>query len=121
MVENYSELEKANILPTSKKETKYLLGISEKTVERKNWAEEGILRICADVKKGEDGQEPFNKRNIHALPEMISEPVAEKFEGDFEDLIKLYEQDTGRKVMVMKTKKDGPGGKSGLSRVRKYV
>ena len=105
MKEDYSELTKAQILPTTRKETKYLLGIAESTKYSKNPAEDGIQRICATIKKTEDKEQIINKRNIHAIPDII-EPVSESFQGSFEDLLKMYEADTNRTVMRVKTKKD---------------
>lgn len=105
--ENYGEIDRGKILPTSKKETKYLLGISDKNYSNhRNLAEETIFRMCATPLKQEEKEQFANKRNIHILPEMPA-PGGDKFEGTFEELLKMYENDTGRKVMRIQTKKDG--------------
>lgn len=112
--ETYTELDKANIFPTSKKETKYLLGITDKSLFEKNFAEHGIQLICATPPKTGEKQQIMNKRNIHVLPSTVENPASDKFEGTFEDLIKMYETDTNRKVVKVKTKKEagGAGSKS---------
>lgn len=112
--ENYGEIDRAMILPTSKKETKYLLGLTDKNqFTKKNEAEDFIQRICATPLTNEEKEHLANKRNLHILPDM-SGPSKEKFSGSFEDLVKMYEQDTGRKVIKLITKKEGAagGGKS---------
>jgi superfamily II RNA helicase len=104
--ESYNEIDNANILPTSKKETKYLLGISDKNlITAKNKAEDLIQRVCATPVKAEEKENFMNKRNLHVLPDMPA-LGSEKFEGSFEDLVKMYENDTNRKVIKVQGKKD---------------
>lgn len=109
--ESYTELDNSKILPTSKKETKYLLGVTDNIHRSKNMAEETIQLICAIPVKESEKEQFINKRNIHALPS-IEAPVSDKFEGTFEELIKMYEKDTNRQVVRVKTKKEGAGGKA---------
>lgn len=105
--ENNNELEKAQILPTDKKETKYLLGSADKETRPRNPAESMITRLCPPASDYKDRQV---NRNVHVLPEFDA-PKNDKFEGTFEELVKMYEQDTNSKVMMLKTKKDGAGAK----------
>lgn len=111
--ENNNELEKAQILPTDKKETKYLFESADKEDRRKNPAESMITRLCPPASEYKDRQV---NRNAHVLPEFDA-PKNDKFEGTFEELVKMYEQDTNSKVMMLKTKKDGPGAKGNFQQV----
>lgn len=104
--ESYNEIDNANILPTSKKETKYLLGISDKSLSTNhNKVEDLIQRVCATPVRSEEKEQFINKRNIHVLPDMPA-LGSDKFEGTFEDLVKMYETDTNRKVIKVQNKKE---------------
>lgn len=112
--ENNNELEKAQILPTDKKETKYLLGSADKETRPRNPAESMITRLCPPASEYKDRQV---NRNAHVLPDFEG-PKNDKFEGTFEELVKMYEQDTNSKVLLLKTKKDGGGAKGNFQQVR---
>lgn len=111
--ENYNELERAQIMPTTKKETKYLLGTADKESRDKNPAENTIWRLCPPQA---DYKDRHVNRNTNVLPDLEA-PKNDKFDGTFEDLLKMYEQDTNSKVLMLKTKKDGGTAKGGLERV----
>lgn len=119
--ECYTEIDRSQILPTNKKETKYLLGLTDKNqYTKKNEAEDFIHRVCSTPLTSEEKEHLGNKRNIHILPD-LSGPSKEKFTGSFEDLVKMYEQESGRKVIKLVTKKEGTTGGKSDGRNREYA
>lgn len=120
MKECYTELGHAQILPTAKKETKYLLGSSDAR-KGKNACEVLIEELCGPQEKPKEAELVINKRNIHQYKiEEVERPKEDTFGGSFEDLIKMYETDKGRQVMRVKTTNTANPGRN-LGQVKEWA
>lgn len=99
---SYEEITRSQILPTSKRETKYLLGMDEKN-KGANQIEKLVREITGCKEQKNSIEEYRKKKRANITPaQRHSAPSAPKFEGSYEELLKIYES-KGHKVMKLKT------------------
>lgn len=104
--DNYDEINKAGILPTSKRETRYLLGLDEDN-ESENQIE-GFLNKVIGEKVEKDYESYQKRRRKEATKKTLGGGNQVKNYGtSLESLMKSYEENTGRKIIKVKSKKLG--------------
>jgi len=103
--DNYDELNQANILPTSQRETKYLLGINEDN-DSENQIENYLYKVIGGKPKNDYDQYTKNRRQISNKGGIdLNKPIVKSsYNASFDELMKAYEETTGRKIIKVKTK-----------------
>lgn len=117
--DNYDEINKASILPTSKRETRYLLGLDEE-----NQAENLIENLLKDVvgeRKKKDFDGYTRERRKQAGRGSKKKSGKEGYGASLENLMKAYEENTGRKIVKAGNKKLGQRMKKNLDYVNKKI
>lgn len=116
--DNYDEINRSGILPTSKRETRYLLGLDEEN-EHENQIEGFLRRVVGDELKP-DFDVYTKKRRKMATKKKLG--GGEKVKGSsgvsLESLMKAYEKNTGKKILKAKSKKLGKNMKKQMEYVR---
>ena len=113
MSDRYDEINLAGILPTSKRETRYLLGLDNEN-KAENQIEAALVKVMGD-KKSRDYQDYLKKRRgaVRGAGDGVGAGMrargkdrsSGRFDANFEDLLKSYEQKTGRKIIKVKSAK----------------
>ena len=103
LTDNFDELQKVQILPTGKRETRYLLGIEDN--EEKNPIEQFLEQAVGKRSKQELTNHFKDRRNIGGVidPDAFSGPG--KYSGTFQNLMDKYEKKNNKKMLIVKTNK----------------